>query len=220
MDRRCPMGALLPIVTRALHYRQAASNAALRAAYDELVAAGDAHLHYVDSASLFGPAATLVRGDGMPEQSRLALIVCASAALYCRTRAPRMGCTRQTRACTTWRRSGSASYRRWWRSRGHSDTFYCTSVRSVGARRSCWYKMGCQCRQRSPSPHSPRSTQWGYRTKSRLALLEHHWRNMLVCVNTHTKARLVTYPCEASSPLMHRVPGTALMKICRLTDPS
>ena len=37
---------------------QAASNAALRAAYETLVAAGDSHLHYVETASLFGPAAT------------------------------------------------------------------------------------------------------------------------------------------------------------------
>jgi hypothetical protein len=38
---------------------QAAANAALRAAYTELVQAGDTHLFYVETAQLFGPAAAL-----------------------------------------------------------------------------------------------------------------------------------------------------------------
>lgn len=41
-------------------HAQAASNAALRAAYTTLVADGDTHLYYVETASLFGPAATEV----------------------------------------------------------------------------------------------------------------------------------------------------------------
>jgi lysophospholipase L1-like esterase len=38
---------------------QAASNAALAAAYQQLLAAGDTHLHYVHTAELFGPLASL-----------------------------------------------------------------------------------------------------------------------------------------------------------------
>lgn len=68
----------------------------------------------------------------------LGCIGCASAALNCRTRAPRMGCTQRTRACTTWRRSGSASYRRWWLSRGHGDAVPLFSVSQRDRVRKGW----------------------------------------------------------------------------------